>query len=139
MKIASWNIYIPHDKSKQVEFDIVYGEPESSWLGIHTIEDGYLYNGKISFESFMKNDYLKNKQFQFLIDNSTKIHVEHRWHDLHYLMSKVCSHYYFCDENQSAYTCYEFGVLGMGWNEDMFKLMSKKIAYIKKKILESGD
>ena len=132
MKIISWNIYIPRDKSKEVEFDIVYGVPSSSWLGIDGIEDGDLYEGKISFESFMKNDYFKNKQFQFLIDNSTKTHIENRhFSNLHYLMGKVRNYPYYCDENHSAYTCYEFGVLGTRWNEDMIKDMSKRIAYIK--------
>lgn len=149
MKLASWNIYIPRDKSKEVEFDIVYGEPESSWCGITAIEDGDLYVGKISFESFMKNDYPKNKQFQFLIDNSTKTHVvnmcsthiglkDRRPWPLHSFMSKVQTTYHFCDENQTAYTHYAFGDLGLKWNEATIKFMSSKIQYIKKKIMEAN-
>lgn len=141
MKIISWNLYIPRDKSKEVEFDIIHGEPESSWCGITAIEDGDLYVGKISFESFMKNDYPKNKQFQFLIDNSTKTHIglKDRRPPLHSFMSKVQSTYHFCDENQTAYTHYAFGDLGLKWNEAMIKFMSKKIQYLKKKIMESEN
>lgn len=139
MKITSWNIFIPHDKSKDVEFDIIHGEAKSYWCGIYNIEDGgEIYEGKISFESFMKNDYFKNKQFQFLIDNSEKTHFEKNNKELHYCMHTVKSNICW-DENHNKYTCYKFGVLGMGWNEGMIKFMSNKIQYVKKKIIKNKN
>lgn len=141
MKIISWNIYIPHDKSKEVEFDIIHGETTISWIGYPDLEDGgEIYEGKISFDSFMKNNYFKNKQFQFLIDNSTKTLVDSSksFPNLHYCMHTVKSNVCW-DDDHNMYTCYEFGVLGMGWNESMIKFMSNKIQYIKNKIMKSEN